>query len=187
MDSSCDTCLERVPTGIFYRHYRERDAPRIGAEPKQLGGAMAGNNEQKQRERQRRREDAQRRAYEFLRGRNGADELSNALMILALVLALISAVTGWVVLALIALAALVVSMWRTLSRNIPARARERQRYRDLTRPLRQHIKLVEMQVKHRDKRYFLCKNCGTVLSVPRGKGKLRVTCPKCHTKTVQNS
>lgn len=148
---------------------------------------MAASNQDKQRERKRRRQDAQRKAYEFLRGRNGADELSNALMILALVLALLSVVTGWTLVALLALAALAVSLWRTLSRDIPARARERQRYRDLTRPLRQRVKLVQMQVKHRDKRYFLCKNCGTVLSVPRGKGKLRVTCPKCHTKSVQES
>lgn len=148
---------------------------------------MAASNQDKQREKERRRQDAQRKAYEFLRGRNGADELSNALMVLALILALIAVATGWVIVALLALAALAVSLWRTLSRDIPARARERQRYRDLTRPLRQRIKLVQMQVKHRDKRYFLCKNCGTVLSVPRGKGKLRVTCPKCHNQSVQQS
>lgn len=148
---------------------------------------MAASNQDKQREKERRRQDAQRKAYEFLRGRNGADELSNALMVLALILALIAVATGWVIVALLALVALAVSLWRTLSRDIPARARERQRYRDLTRPLRQRVKLVQMQVKHRDKRYFLCKNCGTVLSVPRGKGKLRVTCPKCHNQSVQQS
>lgn len=148
---------------------------------------MAASNQDKQREKERRRQDAQRKAYEFLRGRNGADELSNALMVLALILALIAVATGWVIVALLALVALAVSLWRTLSRDIPARARERQRYRDLTRPLRQRVKLVQMQVKHRDKRYFLCKNCGTVLSVPRGKGKLRVTCPKCHDQSVQQS
>lgn len=148
---------------------------------------MAASNQDKQREKERRRQDAQRKAYEFLRGRNGADELSNALMVLALILALIAVATGWVIVALLALVALAVSLWRTLSRDIPARARERQRYRDLTRPLRQRVKLVQMQVKHRDKRYFLCKNCGTVLSVPRGKGKLRVTCPKCHSQSVQQS
>ena len=143
---------------------------------------MARSNQDKERK----RAEAQRKAYEFLRGRNGADELSSMLMIIALVLALISIVTHWVV-ALVALVVAGVSLWRSFSRDIPARARERQRYLDLIRPLRQRFKLVEMQIKHRDKRYFLCKTCGTVLSVPRGKGKLRVTCPKCHTKSVQQS
>ena len=35
--------------------------------------------------------------------------------------------------------------------------------------------------------YFKCKNCGAVLSVPRGKGKLRVTCPQCHEQTIRTS
>ena len=36
-------------------------------------------------------------------------------------------------------------------------------------------------------RYFKCKGCGQVLSVPRGKGTLRVVCPKCKTETKQKS
>ncbi|MDY2777424.1 MAG: hypothetical protein SOU51_03510 [Collinsella sp.] len=35
--------------------------------------------------------------------------------------------------------------------------------------------------------FFRCKTCGTILSVPRGKGKLRVTCPKCGTKVEKQS
>ena len=35
--------------------------------------------------------------------------------------------------------------------------------------------------------YFKCKGCGQELSVPRGKGTLRVVCPKCKTETVKKS
>ncbi len=35
--------------------------------------------------------------------------------------------------------------------------------------------------------YFTCSNCGQRLSVPRGKGTLRVTCPKCHLVTTVKS
>ena len=34
---------------------------------------------------------------------------------------------------------------------------------------------------------FKCKKCGAVLSVPRGKGTLRVVCPKCKTETTKKS
>ena len=34
---------------------------------------------------------------------------------------------------------------------------------------------------------FKCKKCGAVLSVPRGKGTLRVTCPQCYEQTVRKS
>ncbi len=35
--------------------------------------------------------------------------------------------------------------------------------------------------------YFTCSNCGQKLSVPRGKGTLRVTCPHCHLVTTVKS
>ena len=35
--------------------------------------------------------------------------------------------------------------------------------------------------------YLKCPNCGQILSVPKGKGKIRVTCPKCHAKMETRS
>ena len=37
------------------------------------------------------------------------------------------------------------------------------------------------------KKYFKCAQCGQPLSVPKGKGTLRVTCPKCHATTTVKS
>lgn len=42
--------------------------------------------------------------------------------------------------------------------------------------------------KERKTSHFLkCPNCGQILSVPKGKGKIRVTCPKCRTKMETKS
>jgi len=35
--------------------------------------------------------------------------------------------------------------------------------------------------------YFRCKNCGQILSVPRGKGRILITCPKCGCKAEKRS
>lgn len=35
--------------------------------------------------------------------------------------------------------------------------------------------------------FFRCKSCGAILSVPRGKGHIRVTCPRCGTKVEKVS
>ena len=35
------------------------------------------------------------------------------------------------------------------------------------------------RLKDREHRYFTCPNCRTVCRVPRGKGKIVITCPKC--------
>lgn len=36
-------------------------------------------------------------------------------------------------------------------------------------------------------RFLKCPNCGQILSVPKGKGKIRVTCPRCRTKMETKS
>lgn len=42
--------------------------------------------------------------------------------------------------------------------------------------------------KERKTSHFLkCPNCGQIMSVPKGKGKIRVTCPKCRTKIETKS
>ena len=41
--------------------------------------------------------------------------------------------------------------------------------------------------RDKEHRYFKCPNCGQMLSVPKGKGKIRVTCPKCHAKMETRS
>ena len=38
-----------------------------------------------------------------------------------------------------------------------------------------------------DGSWVKCKNCGQMLSVPRGKGRIRVTCPRCGTKVEKKS
>lgn len=37
------------------------------------------------------------------------------------------------------------------------------------------------------KAFLKCPTCGTTLAVPKGKGRLIVTCPKCHTKMETRS
>lgn len=145
------------------------------------------SSEEKRREKEQRRAEAQRQAYAFMQGRNGTDELSTAAMWAALLVAVVDFFAHTGVLALVALALMAWSVYRSFSRNIAARARERQVFLNVTRMPRQAIKLARLSAQNREKRYFLCKQCGTILSVPRGKGKIRVTCPHCHTKAVKKS
>ncbi len=45
----------------------------------------------------------------------------------------------------------------------------------------------QMWSKRKTSRFLKCPTCGQILSVPKGKGKIRVTCPKCHTKMETKS
>jgi hypothetical protein len=88
----------------------------------------------------------------------------------------------------IALALMIWSAFRTLSRNIAARQRERRAYLRLTAKPRAARALQKN--KWRDRKthcYFKCKQCRAVLRVPKHKGTIDVTCPKCHRVTVKKT
>ena len=112
----------------------------------------------------------------FMAGRYGSDRLNQCLLGAAFVLILISAIGGrrvqWMsVLSFLAYIPLIWSIFRMYSRNIEARRRENAAFQRFFTRLRD-----------RQNRYFTCPRCRQVVRVPRGKGKLRVTCPKCRTK-----
>ena len=45
----------------------------------------------------------------------------------------------------------------------------------------------KMWKERKTSRFLKCPNCGQILSVPKGKGKLRVTCPRCRAKMETKS
>ena len=54
--------------------------------------------------------------------------------------------------------------------------------------LKRQARVAKKMWKERKEKAFLkCPNCGTMLSVPRGKGKIIVTCPKCHARMETKS
>ena len=70
-------------------------------------------------------------------------------------------------------------LFRVLSRNYARRRAENAKFLTVAGPAIRWIKL--QRTIHRDKehRYFKCPNCGQQLRVPRGKGKVTITCRNC--------
>ncbi len=128
----------------------------------------------------------------FLTGRYGGDPLNTVISVFSLV-ALIAAVvvasvfrtTAGVIIAavmyLVSLGALVLSIFRTFSRNLSARRAEydwfRTRFID---PFKKgSAKRKARKAQSATHRFFKCPACRQTVRVPRGKGKIRITCPKC--------
>jgi len=67
-----------------------------------------------------------------------------------------------------------------LSRNIKRRRAENDRFLRYWWPVRtkasRSLSLARQRKTHK---FFKCPGCGNTLRVPRGKGKLQITCPKC--------
>ena len=124
-------------------------------------------------------------------GRYGGDAFSNFLSLAALVVVvlglfipgLFGMLLGW-----LGWAVLIYSYYRIFSRNIPRRAAENrwflaQRYAVQQRFAGARTRFAQRKVY----RYFRCPRCRQQLRVPRGRGRISITCPKCGTSFIKKS
>jgi hypothetical protein len=116
----------------------------------------------------------------FMTGRYGGDQLSMALFILAALLIFIAELTSSSPLIVIGYVPLGIAVFRILSRNIPQRSMENRKFAILMSPVYSWFIKTRHRIKDvKTHRYFVCPNCKQSLRVPKGKGKIIITCPKC--------
>ena len=125
----------------------------------------------------------QRKMAEWMRGRNGSDELATCALLLALVFVILNLFLRTIFLSVVAVALLVYAWWRMASKNLEARENENGVFCEFLGPVRPWVRNpVQAFSEARAYRHFKCPECGQRVRVPRGKGKVRVRCPKCSTK-----
>lgn len=128
------------------------------------------------------------RMAQWMMGRYGIDELTQALMLLGCAFVLVNFFAHSSILSTLALLLMALGIFRCYSKNIPARARELAKYQELmVKPKAWWRLLNKKWINRKTTIYFKCKGCGAVLNVPKGKGKILVTCPKCGAKEEKRS
>ncbi len=124
----------------------------------------------------------------FMAGRYGPDHLNTALLILAIVISLIARLVHFTVLVYLSYLILLLIFFRMLSRNIPRRRAENDRFLRYWWPVKQKTKRLFGRIKtSRTHKFFKCPSCKNTLRVPRGKGKLQITCPKCGERFIKKT
>lgn len=123
----------------------------------------------------------------FMWGRYGNDQLNRFLTVVMLVfLALYMIFRGPFY--LLALALLIYTYFRMFSRNIARRSAENQWYLKKTMKLKGRLQKKRQELLML-KRYHIykCPGCGQKNRVPRGRGKIAVTCGKCKMEFIKRS
>ena len=119
----------------------------------------------------------------FMLGRYGPDHLGVAMIIVSFILSLIYAVTGYMPPLYISYIMFGLVLFRMLSRNIVRRRAENDKFIKYWWPIRTKIKRIINKLKQkRTHKLFTCPGCKKKLRVPRGKGKLQISCPMCGEK-----
>ena len=131
--------------------------------------------------------------YRFMQGRYGVDQFAKFTMGVALVSIVLAIFvntgsSAGSLLDMLGLVAIVYTYFRIFSRNISKRAQENQKYLSATAKLRQRLNKEQNMMKQRkDYHIYTCPSCGQKVRIPRGKGKIEISCPKCHSKFVKRS
>ena len=115
----------------------------------------------------------------FMYGRYGNDTLNNFLLVLFLVLYVLYAITSFYLFNLLSTVVLVWEVFRMLSRNHAKRRAENAKFNELAAPVIKWWRLRRTIRRDKDHVYFKCPSCAQQLRVPRGKGKITVTCRSC--------
>ncbi|SDL04979.1 6TM ABC transporter family protein [Natronincola ferrireducens] len=121
-------------------------------------------------------------------GRYGGDQLSIFLLVLSMILTLISRIVRIPILITISYVPLFIAVYRIFSRNLQKRRMENYRFAIFVSPIYSKLKQVQSTIKGlKTHRYYRCTKCKAMLRVPKGKGKILITCPKCKDKFTRKT
>ncbi len=120
----------------------------------------------------------------FMYGRNGADQLGLTMIWTAIVLNIADFfIRNSTASAIVGAAGLVLMLWaifRMFSRNLSKRREENARFLNkIWYPVKRSFTNARVRARDKDHKYFTCGNCHAMCRVPRGKGNIVITCPKC--------
>lgn len=118
----------------------------------------------------------------FMYGRYGIDRLSRELLILSFILSVIASFLPKYLfgLGIIGYILMFACVLRIFSRNIYKRQMENYKYITIKNYVLARFNNTIIRLKAlKTHKYFTCANCKQKLRVPRGKGKISITCPKC--------
>ena len=116
----------------------------------------------------------------FMAGRYGTDRLNMAILISGLVSSILSMMIHAqplnVIFWALSYVLMILAIWRSLSRNTYKRYQENRKF----------LQIFD-RLKDRQHRYFDCPKCRQMVRVPRGKGKISITCPRCRERFVKKT
>ena len=116
----------------------------------------------------------------FMAGRYGTDKLNMVILSVGLAVSLLSVFFRRppvnLLLVVLSYGLMIWAIFRTLSRNTYKRYQENRKF----------LQVIN-RLKDRHNRYFDCPKCRQLVRVPRGKGKISITCPRCKEKFIRKT
>lgn len=124
----------------------------------------------------------------FMMGRYGVDAFSRFLLGAVIVLWVINIFADSRILYSWSLLLLLYSYYRMFSRNTTKRYQENQKFLSIKSKILSKLKFKNGQTKQpKTHHIYKCPTCKQKIRIPKGKGRICITCPKCKTEFTKVS
>ena len=125
---------------------------------------------------------------QFMIGRYGTDGLNQFLSIASIVMLLISLITRVSLFTYVGMVLLILCYYRSLSRDISKRTEENYKFYTIKDRITGKANGLKDQWANRKfYHYYRCPQCHQKLRVPRGRGRIQISCPRCGTQFIKKS
>jgi len=127
------------------------------------------------------------RLQRFMAGRYGVDELSRFLNFVTLFV-LVAGIFLLPQASSFALVVIIINYFRIFSRNTYARSNENAAFMRKRNQLTGWFSSKKSRFGQlKTHRFYKCVSCKKTIRIPRGKGKIEITCPVCQNKFIRRS
>ena len=125
---------------------------------------------------------------QFMYGRYGVDQFSRFLMVCGMACIVLYMLTRVSLFYYVTIIALIYSYFRMLSRNYQARRLENQKYLQIQQRVTGSVqRFLPTRSNDPNYRVYRCPGCGQKVRVPKGRGKISITCPKCSKQFIKKT
>ena len=126
------------------------------------------------------------RMQRFMAGRYGNDQLNQFIFIVAIISMVLEIITRQSLFYTLTLVLLILAYVRVFSRNINKRYEENMKFlQKKDAILNKFRKQKYYAAQRRNYHIYTCPQCKQKIRIPKGKGKISITCPKCRTSFIK--
>lgn len=128
------------------------------------------------------------KVYRFMQGRYGMDGFSGFLIGAGLAVAVLNVFFGSNILTVLSWGFVIFAYSRIFSKNHARCIAQNAWFYERTRGIRGFMKKEKSRMRIRKTHHiYTCKKCGQKIRIPKGKGRIIVTCPKCRNEFSKRS